>query len=84
MSTETRKAMQSIDELARTITKLNPSEQQALMEKVSKLNSEKNRNNGTDSRISLMQEAVNDGLFLADLHEVIDDFRYVDSEGTAT
>jgi hypothetical protein len=74
--------MQSIDELARTITKLDPSEQQALMEKVSRLNSERDRNNGTDTRLRLMQDAVNDDLFLVDLHEVMEDFRYVDSEGT--
>jgi len=75
--------MQSIDELARTITQLNPSEQQALMEKVSKLNSETDRNNGMDARLALMQEAMKDELFLADLHEVMDDFRYVDSEAAA-
>ena len=75
--------MQSIDDLARAITKLDPSEQQALMEKVSKLNSENDRNNGTDARLELMQEAMTDKLFLADLHEVMDDFRHVDSEETA-
>ena len=74
--------MQSIDELARTITQLNPSEQQALMEKVSKLNSESDRDNGTDARLVLMQEAMKDELFLADLQEVMNDFRYVDAEGT--
>ncbi|HBB98454.1 MAG TPA: hypothetical protein DC054_23985 [Blastocatellia bacterium] len=75
--------MQSIDELARTITQLDPSEQQALMEKVSELNRENEPNNGTDARLALMQEAMEDELFLADLHEVMDDFRYIDSEGTA-
>jgi hypothetical protein len=75
--------MQSIDELARTITQLNPSEQQALMEKVSKLNGETDRNDGMDARLVLMQEAMKDELFLADLHEVMDDFRYVDSEAAA-
>ncbi|HXI25007.1 MAG TPA: hypothetical protein VNG71_14180 [Pyrinomonadaceae bacterium] len=74
--------MQSIDELARTITQLNPSEQQALMEKVSKLNRETDRNDEMDARLVLMQEAMKDELFLADLHEVMDDYRYVDSEGT--
>ncbi|HMH45558.1 MAG TPA: hypothetical protein VK557_18865 [Pyrinomonadaceae bacterium] len=74
--------MQSIDELARTITQLDPSEQQALMEKVSELNRENDPNTGTDARLVLMQEAMKDELFLADLQEVMDDFRYVDSEGT--
>jgi len=74
--------MQSIDELARTITELDPSEQQALMEKVSKLNSENDRNNRTDPRLELMQEAMKDELFLADVREVLDDFRHVDSEET--
>jgi hypothetical protein len=74
--------MQSIDELARAITDLDPSERQALMEKVSKLNSENDRNNGTDARLALMQDAMTDELFLADLREVMDDFRHVDSEET--
>ncbi len=75
--------MQSIDELARTITQLDPSEQQALMEKVSKLNSANDPNNETDVRLELMKEAMKDELFVADLHEVMEDFRYVDSEGSA-
>lgn len=74
--------MHSIDELARTITQLDPSEQQALMEKVSELNRKNDPNNGTDARLVVMQEAMKDELFLADLREVMDDFRYVDSEGT--
>jgi hypothetical protein len=74
--------MQSIDELARAITELDPSERQTLMEKVSKLNCEADLGNGTDARLELMQDAMKDELFLADLHEVMDDFRYVDSEGT--
>lgn len=74
--------MQSIDEIARVITELDPSEQQALMEKVSKLNSNNDRNNGTDMRLQLMREAMKDELFLADLREVMDDFRHVDSEET--
>lgn len=72
--------MQSIDELARAITELNPAEQKALMERISKLNSESGQNNGTDTRLELMREAMNDELFLADLREVMDDFRHVDSE----
>jgi hypothetical protein len=75
--------MQSIDELAHAITELDPSEQKALMEKVSKLNSENDRNIGTDTLLGLMQEAMKDELFLADLREAMDDFRYVDSEETA-
>ncbi|HEV8587609.1 MAG TPA: hypothetical protein VGQ72_01940 [Pyrinomonadaceae bacterium] len=74
--------MQSIDDLARAITELDPSEQQALMERISKLNSQKDANNGMDARLKAMQEAMKDELFLADLREVMDDFRYVDSEGT--
>ena len=49
------------------------------MEKVSKLNSKNDRTNGTDTRVELMQEAMKDELFLADLHEVMDDFRHVDA-----
>ena len=75
--------MQSIDELARRITELDPAEQQALMEKVSKLNSESHRNDRDDPQFDLMQAAMKDELFLADLREVMDDFRYVDSEEAA-
>ena len=71
--------MQSIDELAHAITELDPSDQEALMEKVSKLNSKNDRTNGTDTRVELMREAMKDELFLADLHEVMDDFRHVDA-----
>ncbi|MDX6559747.1 MAG: hypothetical protein QOF72_2796 [Blastocatellia bacterium] len=74
--------MQSIDELARTITLLDPSEQQALMEKVSELNRENDSNNGMDARLVLMQEAMKDELFLADLRDVREDFRHIDAEET--
>ena len=70
--------MQSIDELAHIITKLDPSEQQALMEKVSKLNGKSDPIK--DPRLELMQEAMKDELFLADLHEVMDDFRDADAQ----
>jgi len=33
-----------------------------------------------DAKIEAMQEAVNDELFLADLREVMDDFRAADAE----
>ncbi|HSQ20808.1 MAG TPA: hypothetical protein VLR92_10585 [Blastocatellia bacterium] len=74
--------MESIDELAHAITNLDPSERQALMEKVAKLSSENDRSIGTDTRLELMREAMKDELFLADLREVMDDFRHVDSEET--
>lgn len=74
--------MQSIEDLVRAITKLDPAEQQALMERVSKMNSENGPKNGKDTRLELMQQAMNDELFLADLREVMDDFRHVDSEET--
>jgi len=74
--------MQSIEELARAITELDPAEQRALMEKIATLNGGSRQNNGTDTRLELMQEAIDDELFLADLREVMDDFRHVDSEET--
>jgi len=74
--------MQSIDELARAITELEPAEQQALMEKISKLNSERGHTNRPDTRLDFMREAMKDDLFLADLSEVMHDFRHVDSEET--
>jgi hypothetical protein len=33
-----------------------------------------------NAKLEAMQEAMNDELFLADLREVMQDFRYVDSE----
>ncbi len=36
--------------------------------------------NEEDPRLSLMREAVNDELFLADLAETLEDFKYTDSE----
>lgn len=74
--------MQSIDELVQVITELDPLDRQALMEKVSKLNNENDRNSGTDTQLKLMQEAMKDELFLADLREVMEDFRHVDAEET--
>jgi hypothetical protein len=74
--------MQSIDELARTITQLDPLEQRALMERVSELNRENASNNGMDAWLLLMQEAMKDELFLADLRDAMEDFRHVDAEET--
>ncbi len=74
--------MQSIDELVQAITELDPMDREALMEMVSKLNNENDRNSGTDTQLKLMQEAMKDELFLADLREVMEDFRHVDAEET--
>ena len=35
---------------------------------------------GEDPRLSLMRDAMNDQLFLADLAETMNDFKYVDGE----
>jgi hypothetical protein len=72
--------MQSIDELARVITKLDASDQQALLDRVAELNLQRAQGNGADSRFQVMQEAMKDELFLADLREVMEDFRHVDAE----
>ena len=74
--------MQSIDELARVITQLKPSDQQALLDKVAQLNVEKTGDDGADSRFHVMQEAMKDELFLGDLREVMEDFSHVDAEET--
>jgi hypothetical protein len=74
--------MRSIDELARVITQLEPSDQQALLDKVAQLNVQKTGNDGADSRFYVMQEAMTDELFLADLREVMEDFSHVDAEET--
>jgi hypothetical protein len=75
--------MESIDELARVITELDESDQQVLLDKVAPLNIQKAEDNGTDPRFQVMQDAMKDDLFLADLWEVMEDFRHVDAEETA-
>jgi hypothetical protein len=72
--------MQSIDELARVITQLDPSDQQALSDKVAQLNIQEASDDGEDSRFQVMHEAMKDELFLADLREVMEDFRQVDAD----
>lgn len=72
--------MQSIDDLARAITELDPSDQQTLLDKVAAMNIQKSPDNGTNVKFQAMQEAMNDELFLGDLREVMEDFRYVDAE----
>jgi len=74
--------MQSIEELARVITELDPSDQQALLDKVAQLNTQKARDNGANTSFDVMPEAMKDELFLADLREVMEDFRHVDAEET--
>jgi hypothetical protein len=74
--------MQSIDELARAITQLEPSDQEALLDKVVQLNVQKAGDNESDSRFQVMQEAMKDELFLADLREVMEDFSHVDAQET--
>ena len=72
--------MQSIDDLARAITELDPSDRRALLDKVAQLNTQ--GQDDADTRLAVMQEAMKDELFLADLREVMEDFRYVDAEET--
>ena len=74
--------MQSIDELAHVITQLEPSDQQALLDRVAQLNVEKIGDDGGDSRFLVMQEAMKDDLFVADLREVMEDYSHVDAEET--
>ena len=74
--------MQSIDDLARVITQLEPSDRQALLDKVAQLSSQKDQDNGADNKFQAIEEAMNDELFLADLREIMEDFRHVDAEET--
>lgn len=74
--------MQSIDDLALAITELDPSDRQALLDKVAKLSIQRAPDNGVDGKLQAMREAMNDELFLCDLREVMDDFRYADAEET--
>jgi hypothetical protein len=72
--------MQSIDDLAREITSLPRAAQEALIEKVGQLNLQKGVDDLTGPKIAAMQQAMSDELFLADLREVMEDFRDVDAE----
>ena len=74
--------MQSIDELARVITQLDPSDQQALLDRVAQLNIQREQDNRANIRFEVMQQAMKDELFLADLREVMEDFSHVDAEET--
>ena len=74
--------MQSIDELARVITQLDPSDQQALLDMVAQLNIQREQDNRANIRFEVMQQAMKDELFLADLREVMEDFSHVDAEET--
>ena len=72
--------MQSIDDLARAITELEPADRQALMDRLAHLNVQPGRRDRRETKIQAMEEAMNDRLFLADLCEVMEDFGYVDAE----
>jgi hypothetical protein len=65
------------------ITALDESDQQVLLDKVAQISIQKAGDNGTDPRFQVMQDAMKDDLFLADLREVMEDFRHVDAEETA-
>ena len=75
--------MQSIDDIARAITELEPAERQALMDRFGQLNAQAEGDAVTQSKTQAIEEAMSDELFLADLREVMDDFSYVDAEETA-
>jgi len=75
--------MQSIDELARAITELEPAERQALMDRLGQLNAQAEGDGVTESKLQAIEDAMNDELFLADLREVMEDFSHVDAEETA-
>ena len=71
--------MQSIEDSARAITELDPTDRRALLDKLAKLNAPDVDN---DPRLAFMQEAMKDELFLADLREVMEDFHHADAEET--
>ena len=75
--------MQSINDIARAITELEPAERQTLMGRLVQLNAQADSNGQNQSRIQAIEDAMNDELFLADLREVMEDFSHVDAEETA-
>ena len=74
--------MQSIDDIARAITELEPGERQALMDRLGQLNAQAEGDSATQSKLQAIEDAMSDELFLADLREVMDDFSHVDAEET--
>src|SRR5438132_14402600 len=74
--------MQSINDIARAITELEPAERQTLMDRLVQLNAQADSNGQNQSRIQAIEDAMNDELFLADLREVMEDFSHVDAEKT--
>ncbi len=75
--------MQSIDDIARAITELEPAERQALMDRLGQLNAQAEGDGVTQSKLQAIEDAMSDELFLADLREVMEDFSHVDAEETA-
>ena len=75
--------MQSIDDIARAITELDPAERQTLMDRLAQLNVQAGRDGQNQSKLQAIEEAMSDELFLGDLREVMEDFSHVDAEGTA-
>ena len=55
--------MQSIDEIAKAITSLDPAERRALMERLAKADQQ----GGSERKVQAIADAMNDELFLADL-----------------
>jgi len=70
--------MQSIDEIAKAITSLDPAERKALMERLAQADQQ----DGSERKVLAIADAMNDELFLADLREVMNDFTQVDAEET--
>lgn len=75
--------MQSIDDIARAITELEPGERQALTDRLAQLDAQADGNGQSQSKIQAIEAAMNDELFLADLGEVMDDFSHADAEEAA-
>ena len=75
--------MQSINDIARAITELEPAERQTLMDRLVQLNAQADSNGQNQSRIQAIEDAMNDELFLADLREVMEDFSHAEA-GEAT
>ncbi len=74
--------MQSINDIARAITELEPAERQTLMDRLVQLNAQADSNGQNQSRIQAIEDAMNDELFLAELREVMEDFSHDDAEET--
>lgn len=74
--------MTTAERLHEILNSLPPTSQREVLDFAESL-AEKRNNGDGDQRLELMQQAMSDPLFLADLDEITEDFRHADDEVVA-